>query len=399
MASASAGLELPATSLIAPLLPAIPSSPARPAATFADLIQAACRAGNMNQGLVPAGFFALSAMGLAGCAGTALAGQSDRIHVAAVVGFGAVGGAAEAVKPLRIRIGAKPDILDMADARPGQPRADIAGKVEHGMAVARGRREETVAGSIFCVKAGNKVGADLVIGLSDHRSDHGADLAALGADLLHGLDRGLDDAGERAAPAGMGGADDSGVWVGKKDRSAIRGADADGKRPHARDDGVGAWAGLGQPRRFRDHHLRRVDLQAGQKAARLDPDRGRDAGAVFRDMGAVVVRSDAAIEARIEAAGNAALTREEAVADAVERERSSLDHHGGVTNPGSGPSFGSAMASALNNSPMPWAPVSVRRAAASSISNALSREALALSAAALWWMRSRSSRSRCRMGP
>src|SRR5580704_7175135 len=240
MASASAGLELPATSLIAPLLPAIPSSPARPAATFADLIQAACGAGNMNQGLVPAGFFALSAMSLAGCAGAALTGQSDRIHVAAVIGLGAVGGAAEAVKPLRVGIGAKPDIFDMADARPGQPRPDIAGKVEHGMAVACGRREEAVAGGVFCVKAGNKIGADLVIGLPDHRSDHGADLAALGAEPLHGFNRGLDDAGERAAPAGTGGADNAGVWVGKKDRPAIGGADADGECPQARDDGVGA---------------------------------------------------------------------------------------------------------------------------------------------------------------
>src|SRR5580704_17315570 len=399
MASASAGLELPATSLIAPLLPAIPTSPARPAATFADLIQAACWAGNMNQGLVPAGFFALSAMGLAGRSGAALAGQSDRIHVAAVIGFGAVGGAAEAVNPLGIGIGAKSDIFDVADARPGQPRADIAGEVEHGMAVARAWREEAVAGGVFCVEAGNKVGADLVIGLPDHRSDHGADLAALGAEPLHGFNRGLDDAGERAAPAGMGGADDSGVWIGKKDRSAIRGADADGECPHAGDDGVGAGAVLGQPRRMNDRHLRRVDLIAGQKAARLDPDRGRHAGPVFRDMGAVVVRPDAAVEARIEAAGNAALAREEAVADAVERERSSLDHHGGVSKPGNGPNFGSAMASALNNSPMPWAPLSVRREAASSISSALSREALALSAAARSSMPSRSSRSRCRMGP
>src|SRR5580692_10492074 len=399
MASASAGLELPATSLIAPLLPAIPSSPARPAATFADLIQAAFEAGNMNQGLVPAGFFALSAMGLAGRAGAASVGQSDRIHMAAVIGFGAVGGAAEAEKPLRIGIGTKPDILHVADARPGQPRADIAGKVEHGMAVAGSWGEEAAAGGVFCVKAGHEIGADLVIGLPDHRSDHGAEVATLGAEPLHGIDRGLDDARKRAAPAGMGGADDAGVWFGEENRPAIRGADPDGECPDARDDGVGAGPGLGQPRRFRDYHLRRVDLIAGQKAARLDPDRGRHAGAVFRDMGAVVVRSNAAIEARIEAAGNAALAREEAVADAVERERSSFDHHGGVANPGRGPNFGSAMASALNNSPMPWAPVSVRRDAASSISSALSREALALSAAARLSMPSRSSRSRCRMGP
>src|ERR1700692_3321733 len=95
VASASAGLELPATSLMAPLLPAIPSSPARPAETFADLIQAACRTRNMNQDLVPAGFFAVSATALER-AGLASAGQGDRIHMAAVIGFGAVGGAAEA---------------------------------------------------------------------------------------------------------------------------------------------------------------------------------------------------------------------------------------------------------------------------------------------------------------
>ena len=80
------------------------------------------------------------------------------------------------------------------------------------MAVARSRCEEAVAGGIFCVEAGNKVGADLVIGLPDHRSDRGDDAAALGAEPLHGVDRGLDDARERAAPAGMGGADDAGVW-------------------------------------------------------------------------------------------------------------------------------------------------------------------------------------------
>src|ERR1700692_920749 len=104
MASARAGLELPATRRTASLFPAIPPSPARPAATFAALIQAACRAGNMNQGLVPAGFFALSAMGLAGCAGAASAGQSDRIHVAAVIGFGAGGGAGGAGKRPRARV-------------------------------------------------------------------------------------------------------------------------------------------------------------------------------------------------------------------------------------------------------------------------------------------------------
>src|SRR4029077_11332013 len=309
-----------------------------------------------------------------------------------------MGAAAEAEKPLGVGISAKPDILDLRDAGPRQPRADIAGKIEHGVVLARGGCEKAVAGGVFGGKAGGEVGADLVIGLPDHRPDHGADLAARGAEPLHGLDGGLDDARECAAPAGMGGADDVGAWVGEQHRAAIRSAHPDGERPHARDDGVGAGPRLGQPRRLRDHYLRRVNLIAGQKAARFDPDRGRHARAVFRHVRAVVVRSDAAIEARIEATGNAAMAREKAVADAVERQRFSLDHHG-VANPGSAPSFGSAMATALNNSPMPWALLSVSRASARSISRALSREALALSAAARLSMPSLSRSSRCRMGP
>ena len=62
--------------------------------------------------------------------------------MAAVIGFGAVGGAAEAEKALRVGIGAKPEVLDVPDSRAAKPRGDIAGKVEQGMAVARGRCEE-----------------------------------------------------------------------------------------------------------------------------------------------------------------------------------------------------------------------------------------------------------------
>ena len=43
-----------------------------------------------------------------------------------------------------------------------QPRADIAGKVEHGMAVAGSRREEAMAGGVFGVKAGDEIGGGLL---------------------------------------------------------------------------------------------------------------------------------------------------------------------------------------------------------------------------------------------
>ena len=41
----------------------------------------------------------------------------------------------------------------------------------------------------------------------------------------------FEDAGERAAPAGMGGADDARLGVGEEDRPAIGGADADARCP------------------------------------------------------------------------------------------------------------------------------------------------------------------------
>jgi hypothetical protein len=49
--------------------------------------------------------------------------QRDRVDVPAVIGFGAVGRAAIAEKPRRIGVGAKPEVLDRADAGPRQPRA------------------------------------------------------------------------------------------------------------------------------------------------------------------------------------------------------------------------------------------------------------------------------------
>ena len=53
------------------------------------------------------------------------------------------------------------------------------------------------------------VGADLIGLLRDGRADHRDNALRLGAELCHGLDRRLDDARQRAAPAGMGRADDA----------------------------------------------------------------------------------------------------------------------------------------------------------------------------------------------
>ena len=165
-------------------------------------------------------------------------------------------------------------------------------------------------------------------------------------------------------------ADDVRLRLGKQNRTAIGRAHADGEARRPRDDAVGARARVERPRRLGDDDMRRVDLVGGEQTARLDAERGGHARAILGDIGGTVMRADAAIEARIESAGNSALAREKRMAYAGERQRLGLDHHD-VSNPGRESSCGSAMAMALHNSPIPFAPPAVRRESAWSISTVL----------------------------
>jgi hypothetical protein len=73
-----------------------------------DLIQAAYRAGNMNPGAVTL-VFPCNPKGFGGNPGgrlTACLHQRDGVDVAAIVGFGAMGRAAEAEEARRLAIGA-----------------------------------------------------------------------------------------------------------------------------------------------------------------------------------------------------------------------------------------------------------------------------------------------------
>ena len=54
-----------------------------------------------------------------------------------------------------------------------------------------------------------------------HGPTTATDALAGRAELGHGLDRRLDDPGERAAPARMGGADHAGLGIGQQDRRAV----------------------------------------------------------------------------------------------------------------------------------------------------------------------------------
>ncbi len=135
-------------------------------------------------------------------------------------------------------------------------------------------------------------------------------------------------------------ADDTSPRLGEQNRPAIGRGYTDGERALACDNGVGTWALFSLPGLLGDRDLRRVDLVGRQEAVRLDPDRRRHTGTIRGDMIGPVVRTDAAIEAGIVAAGNAAVAREKRVPDAGNRECLGLDHHDGFSNPGSGPSLG-----------------------------------------------------------
>jgi hypothetical protein len=76
---------------------------------------------------------------------TLFACQGDRVDMPSVVRLGPVRGAAEAEKSFRLRIGAKPDILDLLYAGAIEPRGDIARKIKKSVPLACRRTEEVRA--------------------------------------------------------------------------------------------------------------------------------------------------------------------------------------------------------------------------------------------------------------
>ena len=115
--------------------------------------------------------------------------------------------------------------------------------------------------------------------------------------------------------------------VGEQHRAAIGGGHPDGEAGRPGHDGVGARTLLRAPRPLDRHDVGRMDLIGGEEAIRPHPERRRHAGAVLGDLGGRVVGARAAVEARIDAVGHAAVAREEGVADAGERgERGGLQH-------------------------------------------------------------------------
>src|SRR6202012_2312533 len=130
--------------------------------------------------------------------------------------------------------------------------------------------------------------------------------------------------------------------------------------------------------------------------------------AVFRDMGGIVVRPEAAIEAGIDAAGDAALAGEKGVAQArngreqrrSQRHRvSTLAVDSASVSPAIEVRWGSEIATTLNIEPMPPRPPPISRFSAPEISSETSGVAFAISVAARVSMPSRLRNSPCGMGP
>ena len=177
-------------------------------------------------------------------------------------------------------------------------------------------------------KTFDEFAADFVGVLADQGADRRHHAAAVGAEFFHRVHGGFDDAGQRALPAGMRRADHARGGIDEQDRSAIGRGDADRKAFGAGDEGVGARL-VARPGSGRHHGVGRMDLVHAEKAIRCDAHLLGHPAAVFRDMGGVIVRAEAAIEAFVNAAGHAALAGEESVAQARNgRQQRRSEGHG-----------------------------------------------------------------------
>src|SRR5262249_29441479 len=81
------------------------------------------------------------------------------------------------------------------------------------------------------------------------------------------------------------------------------------------------------PRPVDRHHVWRMDLIGGEQATRGDLERRRHARTVLGNIGRRIIGSKPGVEAGIDPLGDAALTREEGMADALERAKRSGPEH------------------------------------------------------------------------
>src|SRR5216683_2093218 len=334
-----------------------------------------------------------------------LAFQNDGVNVAAVVRLVAMDGAAVAVEAL-VGIGVDIEIVDHQDAGVFEPHPDEAGEIEHRMAVAGGGKEEHRVVGVGLDEADHEFGADLIALLADQGTDRGDRVFSLGAEFFHGVDGRFQDPGQRAPPAGMRRADHASVRIDQQDRSAIGRGDADRKPLGARDDGVGLRSRRALPRAGRDHRIRRMDLMHVEEILGRNAHLLSHPAAVFADISGIVAGAEPAIEAAIDAIGDAAVAGEEGVAKAWNgREQGRTEHHAdppagfSSLSPGSIVSLGSDIPKTLNITPMPPRPPPISRLSALEMSSDTSWLAFAIKVTARVSMPSRCRKSPCVTGP
>src|SRR5665213_3323191 len=247
---------------------------------------------------------------------------------------------------------------------PGELPGNQASEIEQEMPGLRRRLEEGGVGRVARQEMAREFGPDLVGFLRDAGADGGDDARRGGAQILHRGDGRFQDSGERAAPAGMGRADDARLGIGEQHRRAIRCQYAERDARHARHHGVGAAHRLAWPGRLDDDRFRAMHLLAGGEAGGRQVEHLHRAGAILDDMRRRVGAGEAAIERGENAAADAARAREEGVAEERMLERVELDHLSRA-KPAGGGAAGLVSASALNRVPICAGSIKRRTPAAS----------------------------------
>src|SRR4051812_30060297 len=159
------------------------------------------------------------------------------------------------------------------------------------------------------------------------------------------------------------------------------------------------------PWRGRDGDIGRVHLVRGEELRWRNAHRLGHPAAVLGDVGRIVMRAKAAIEAGIDALGDAAVAREEGVADAGEdgqggrRQCLHAVVSGVSLSATSVSSLGSEMPITLNIDPMPPRPLSISRFSAPETLSETSGVAFDISVIARVSMPSRLRKSPCVAGP
>ena len=225
----------------------------------------------------------------------------------------------EAEKPVRVAIGIQAKRFDFADTGSEQAMNDIAFKVEMRLAFFAHHEEALIIG-IVVKKARPKSLVDLVGTLRNARADGDMDVFPSCASSDHCLDRGVGDAGKRAAPARVRGTDDDRAMVREEDRSAIRGKDPKqeiGRVGHHR---IRPWTLVEGPCTVGNDHLRGMNLVDSCKLG-LGEDRGYRQAPVAGDRLAIIKASITDIQTRHIAHRHPAATSEERVRQLPEANR------------------------------------------------------------------------------